>query len=68
MFAQNRGALARLRGLSSEIAAFVSALEAAGDDEARREILRMGAESFLRNTSRQTTLLRSSGLLVAYEK
>lgn len=67
-FAQNRGALARLRGLSSEIAAFVSALEAAGDDEARREILRMGAESFLRNTSRQTTLLRSSGLLVAYEK
>lgn len=67
-FAQDREALARLRGLSSGIAAFVSALDAAGDEQAQREILKKGAERFLLDTSRQATLLRSSGLQGAYEK
>lgn len=59
--------LGRLRALSAEIDAFLSALGSAADAEARRAVARVGAARFLQNAGRQSTLFRALGLQGRYD-
>lgn len=58
--------LAELSTLSTEIGAFVSALQAAADAEAQHKVVSDGGARFLLSANRQCALLRKFGLTGSY--